>query len=318
MVTLILEPTDYSQKALRIYKDLGDVFLFPELSEKSKKEVLKKANLLIIRLGYRIDARWLDMMPNLKIIATPTTGLNHIDLHTAIWRGVRIVSLKGHTTFLRDIPSTAEETFALLLALIRNIPWAFDDVKRGQWNRDAWRGHQLIHKTLGLIGCGRLGKIVAIYARAFGMHVIGFDPHVDAKTMKRFGIKKVSFIKLLKESDVISVHVALEKNTHNLIQGKHFKLMKPTAYLINTSRGEIINERALAKALTKKWIAGAALDVLQNESSDGAHLKKGPLWKYAKTHKNCIIVPHIGGATYEAMQVAEDFIADLVKKALQK
>lgn len=318
MNILILEPKDYSKKALAMYSSLGRVYLWPDLNTKQKKTIKQKADVLVLRLAYKIDAGWFGTMPDLKVVATPTTGLNHIDLEEARKRGIKIISLKGHTHFLKDIPSTAEETFGLILALVRNLPWAFDDVKKGNWNRNAWKGWQLKGKTLGLLGCGRLGKIVARYARAFGMSVIGADPHVDARTMKRYGIAKVGMADLFRTSDIVSVHVSLESKTHNLVNEEHLKIMKPTAYLVNTARGEIIDEAALARALQKKWIAGAAADVLWDESSDGAHLKKSPLAAYARKHTNCIIVPHIGGATYDAMKITEEFIAGLVKKNFRK
>ena len=305
MIIQITEPRDYSEKALAIYKSLGPVYL----SASPRKD----ANVLVLRLAYKIDSSWMDKMPNLKVIATPTTGLNHIDLKEAKKRKIKVISLKGHTSFLKDVPSTAEETLALMTALVRKLPWAFDDVKKGNWNRDAWRGHQFIHKTLGLLGCGRLGKIVAKYGKALGMKILGTDPNVDTDTLTRQSIEKVLMEKLFRESDIVSVHVSLEPDTHNLVQEKHLKMMKSTAYLINTARGEIIDEKALLKALENKWIAGAALDVMRDEVG-GKHLKNNPLVKYAKTHDNLLIVPHLGGATYEAMHVTEDFIADLVKK----
>ncbi len=317
MTILITEPKDYSEKALNVYRSLGEV--------KFGSKPSADANILVARLAYKIDKSWMDKMPNLKIIATPTTGLNHIDLEEAKKRGIKVISLKGHTSFLKDIPSTAEETMALMMALVRNLPWAFDDVKKGNWNRDRWCGHQFIHKTLGLLGCGRLGKIVAKYAKALGMRILGTDPNVDARTLTRQSVEKVSMDKLFKESDILSIHVSLYgepsriigPSTYNLVKEKHLKMMKPTAYLINTARGEIIDEAALLKALQKKWIAGAALDVMHNEVG-GEHLKNNPLIKYAKTNTNLLIVPHLGGATYEAMQVTEDFIADLVKRHSEK
>ena len=305
MIIQITESRDYSEKALAIYKSLGPIYL----SASPRKD----ANVLVLRLAYKIDSSWMDKMPNLKVIATPTTGLNHIDLKEAKKRKIKVISLKGHTSFLKDVPSTAEETLALMTALVRKLPWAFDDVKKGNWNRDAWRGHQFIHKTLGLLGCGRLGKIVAKYGKALGMRILGTDPNIDAGTLTRQSIEKVLMEKLFRESDIVSVHVSLEPDTHNLVQEKHLKMMKSTAYLINTARGEIIDEKALLKALENKWIAGAALDVMRDEVG-GKHLKNNPLVKYAKTHDNLLIVPHLGGATYEAMHVTEDFIADLVKK----
>ncbi len=312
MVTLITEPNDYSQKALALYRSLGRVYFLPELGKK-RDQVLKETEILTVRLAHRIDASWLKKMPNLKIIATPTTGLNHIDADEAKKRKVQIVSLKGHTGFLKNIPSTAEETFALVLALVRNLPWAFEDVKKGRWNRDAWRGHQLIHKTMGLLGVGRLGKIVAGYARSFGMRVIGADPNVEERTMKRFGVQKVAPHELFRASDIVSIHVPLEKHTVHLVREKQLRMMQPTAYLVNTARGEIVDERALLRALKNKWIAGAALDVMEHEV-EGRHLVNNPLLKYAKTHSNLFIVPHIGGATFEAMAVTEEFIAGLVQQ----
>lgn len=309
MNILITEPKDYSEKALAIYRSLGKV----NFGDKPRADT----DIIVIRLAYKIDKSWMDKMSKLKVIVTPTTGLNHIDLEEAKKRGIKIISLKGHTSFLKDIPSTAEETLALMMSLVRNIPWAFDDVKKRNWNRDKWRGHQFIHKTLGLLGCGRLGKIVAKYTKALGMRILGTDPNVDANTLTRQSIKKVTMEKLFKESDILSIHVSLESDTYNLIKEKHLKMMKPTAYLINTARGEIIDEDALLKALQKKWIAGAALDVMWNEVG-GAHLKNNPLVEYARTHINLLIVPHLGGATYEAMQITEDFIADLVKKYLEE
>lgn len=310
MIILITEPKDYSPKALAIYKSLGKVFY----GNKPRPD----ADIIVIRLAYKIDKFWLDKMPKLKIIVSPTTGLNHIDLNEVKKRGINVISLKGRTGFLNDIPSTAEETIALMMALVRNIPWAFEDVKAGRWNRDKWRGHQLLNKTLGLLGCGRLGKIVAKYGKAFGMRILGTDPNVDERVLTRQNIEKVPMEKLFKESDILSIHVTLEPDTHNLVSEKYLRMMKPTAYLINTARGEIIDEKALLKALKNKWIAGAALDVMTNERSDSSHLKNNPLFRYAMTHNNLLIVPHLGGATYEAMQITEEFIADLVKKYASK
>lgn len=313
--TLILESMDYSENALAIYRKLGPVHFFSKLSASEKKRAMQSANIIVIRLKYTLDEKWFPKMPNLKIIATPTTGLNHIDMDAAKKRGITVISLRGESSFLKDVPSTAEETFGLIFALVRNLPWAFDDVKKGNWDRDKWKGHQLIHKNLGIIGCGRLGKIVARYAKTFGMDIIAYDPNVDENTMKRYGVKKVSLNAVLKTSDIVSIHALFTKDTEGLIMKKHFRMMKPASYFINTARGEIIANGALEHALREKWIAGAAIDVMRNESSDGRHLTKNPLAEYARTHTNLIIVPHIGGATHEAMHVTEEFIA---KKVVEK
>ncbi len=319
MVILITESKDYSEKALATYRSLGEVIFFDALPSAKKSNALAKADVLVVRLNHKIAGDWMEKMPNLKAIATPTTGLNHIDLEEAKRRGVRVVSLRGRTGFLKYIPSTAEETLALMLSLVRNIPWAFEDVKKGNWNRDRWRGRQLVGKTLGILGCGRLGKIVAKYAKALGMEVVGSDPNVEAKVMKRYGIRKVSAEKLFKESDIVSLHVLLTDDTYNLIKEKHLRSMKPSSFLINTARAELIEKGALLKALKNKWLAGAAVDVMWDETGKSAkHLRDNPLLEYAKSNQNLLIVPHIGGATHEAMQVTENFIADLVKNYFKK
>ena len=309
MITLIAEE-NYSPKATALYKKLGLVSF--------DKKHLKKADILVVRLALNVTKKVIDSAPNLKVIATSTTGLNHIDTDYAKKKGIKVISLRGRTGFLKNIPSTAEETMALILALARRLPWAFDYVKKGGWDSTVWSGHQLMGKTLGLLGFGRLGKIVARYARVFGMKIIACDPYVSKKIMEQGGVKKVDMTTLFKTPDILSLHVLLTSETHNLVRAKHLKMMKPTAYLINTARAELIEKGALYKALKNKWISGAAVDVLWNELPDGSHLKADSLWRYAKTHQNLIILPHIGGATIEAMHATQDFIAELVLKHFKK
>ena len=333
-ITLITESKDYSKKALAIYKSFGPVYFLPKIISglpmpqilssisgyrKSKiLNVFSRVNILVVGLKYQIDKKWIDAMPNLKIIASPATGYNHLDIEYARKRGIKIISLRGRTSFLKNIPSTAEETMALIFALARNIPASFDDVKKGNWDRLHWRGHQLLHKTIGLLGFGRLGKLVAKYFKPLGMKVIAYDPYVSKNTMKKMGVEKVKMDDLFRNSDIVSLHVLLNEDVYNLVKAKHFKIMKPSAYLINTARGELIEKGALEKALKNKWIAGAALDVMWDERGDGGHLKNNSLVEYAKKNNNLIIVPHIGGATFEAMETTQDFVADLVERTLNK
>ncbi len=316
--TTLIAESNYSPVATAVYKKLGPVYQLFELNENKKKEIKKLAEILVVRLALTVDKELIDSMPRLKIIATSTTGLNHIDTEYAKQKNIKIISLRGETSFLEKIPSTAEETFGLLLALARNLSWAFEDVKLGNWNTNQWAGHQLADKTIGLLGFGRLGKIVANYARAFRMRVIACDPYVDKKIMQKMGAKKVSMDEVFKNADFVSLHVLLTDDTHNLVKEKHLKLMRPAAYLINTARGELIENGALEKALKNKWIAGAAIDVMWDERGDGGHLKNNALVEYAKKNQNLLIVPHIGGTTFEAMAVTQDFIAELVKKHLKK
>ena len=257
-------------------------------------------------------------MTNLKAIVWPATGFNHMDIKYAKAKGIKVISLRGRKGFLKNIPSTAEEAMGLLFALVRNIPWAFDDVKNGVWNRIKWRGHQVYKKTFGLYGFGRLGRIMARYGRAFGMKVIAYDPYVSKSMMIKNRVNQVSLQQLLKESDFLSLHVLLTDDTHNLVTYQHLSAMKPSAFLINTARGELIEKNALLKALKNKKIAGAAIDVMWDERGDGGHLKNNPLVEYAKKNKNLIIVPHIGGATFDGMRATQEFVSNIAIKYFKR
>jgi len=315
MVTIIAEP-NYAPHAIQMYRSLGPVYFWFDLSAKERVRVSKIANILVVRLAVTVSKNLIDSMPKLKIVATSTTGLNHIDVEYLKEKRIKLISLRGQTSFLKNIPSTAEETMALMLGVMRRIPWAFEHVKQGKWDPNRWTGNELKGKTLGIIGFGRLGTLVAGYARSFGMHVIAADPYVSQNVMGR-QVKKVSLEKLLKESDVVSLHVLLTDATENMLTEKHFKSMKRSAYFINTARAELIKPGVLYKALTKKWIAGAGIDVLHSEKSDASHLKKDSLVRYAKAHENLLIAPHMGGTTHEAKEITQIFLADLVFSALE-
>lgn len=310
---LVTEPETYDNESIAALKEIGKV----EARRMGGGELLKnvkKFDVLVIRMETRIDKELLDRAEKLKILATGTTGLDHIDLDYAKRKKIKVISLKG-VPILKLVPSTAEHTFALLLALMRRIPWAFDSVKRGEWVRSKFFGSQLNGKTFGIIGFGRLGRIAARIAKGFGMNVVAFDPYVKNKAMKRSGVLPVSIKDLLKKSDVVSIHADLTPETENMISYDGFKLMKRSAVLINTARGKIVDESALLRALQNKLIAGAALDVLANEAIDENPAKRNPLVEYAKNNNNLIITPHMGGGTYEAQKMTGDYLVQKVKRA---
>lgn len=316
MKILISEPDGYSPKALETYKSLGKVAAGKKLNHDELITAVADADVLVIRLGHKIDKEILEAAKNLKIIACPTTGLDHIDLEAAKEKDVKIVSLKGETKFLNTVTATAELSWGLLLGLIRKIPWAFDSVKYGKWDRDSFKGVELRDKTLGIIGCGRLGRMMIQYGNAFFMNVISYDLHINHEDMEKAGAEAVTLEELLKRSDFVSVHVPLNEETENLIGEKEFSQMKNGAYVINTSRGKILDEAALLSALESGRLAGAAIDVMAGEDAGGKFLENNSLLEYAKTHRNLIIVPHIGGATHDSMRKTEDFIAEKVKKMI--
>lgn len=314
--TILIAEKNFSPKAKKILASAGRVVDFGDRRRFLKN--LGRADAVVAGLEVRFDRKTLSRAPRLKLIATRTTQMRHIDLAEAKRRGIAVINIKGNSAVLRKIPSTAEETMALVLALIRKIPWAFDSVKRGRWERRRYGGHELSGKTIGLIGFGRLGSYVSRYARAFGMKVIAYDPYIPAKKMARSGVKKFSPERLLKISDVVSLHCIYNDKTEGMLGRKHFRMMKPTAVFINTARGEITDEAALLEALRKKWISGAALDTLSGEDPRGKHLKNNPLVEYAKRRENLIIVPHLGGATAEATEKTMVYIAELARRWLQR
>jgi D-3-phosphoglycerate dehydrogenase len=271
---------------------------------------------LIVRLGIVLDKVFLSRFKCLKFIASITTGTDHIDEKYCKERRIKIISLKGEKRFLQNIYATPEHTWALLLALIRNIPWAFDCVCRGNWSRINFFGRELHGKRFGIIGFGRIGKILSLYGHAFGMDVVFYD----IRKIKGAGnfVRPLSLKRLLRTSDVISVNIPLNDKTRHFIKAKHFMLMKKNTILLNTSRGAVVDESALLKALRNGLIAGAALDVLEGENIKGKISKKHPLIRYAGKNRNLIISPHIAGSTYESMRKTSYFISKRIKTFLKK
>lgn len=308
---LNVEPEDYCAKAREILRSFAEV----EEECLTRLELISsigKYDGLIVRLGHRIDKEVLSRASLLKVIATATTGLGHIDVSEAEHRDISIISLKGERRFLDTVHATSEHAWGLLLALVRKIPSATNHVIGGGWDRNQFKGMELANHSLGIVGYGRLGSIVARYGLAFGMKVMAYD----TLEKERFDdIQFVGFEELLSLSDIISLHVHLDETTRGLISTDEFNIMKHGCLLINTSRGEIIDESALLKALNNGRIGGAALDVLSNETQyESIWSESNPLIKYAKNHDNLIITPHIGGATRESMKRTEIFIAEKLSR----
>lgn len=315
-IVVLTEPKGYSPKAISILSQIGEVKPWDEVKDNS--ELLSRVEVLAIKLSLKITKEMVDSMPRLKIIGTSTTGLNHIDMAEVEKRGILIASLRGETDFLRIIFPTAEETIGLMIMLSRNLHLGYQGILKEEWWKERAYGHELAGKTLGVIGFGRLGSMVTRYAKVFEMNVISCDPNVSEEEITKGGARKVSQEELLKTADIISIHVLHTPELNNMIGVNEFALMKPTAYYVNTARGELNDEVALLDALKEKRIAGAALDVLSGEDPTGAFLKGHPLVEYAKGHSNLVIVPHLGGATFESMAKTEDFIAEKILRMLNE
>lgn len=310
---LNLEPENYAAEALAVLQSLGEVETGP-LDRRALLDCIGGFEVLIVRLAHQIDRQVLERADRLKVIVSATTGLDHIDLDCAAAKGIAVLSLRGETEFLRGIPATAEHTWALLLALVRRIPAAHASVLAGEWQRDRFRGADLAGKTLGLLGLGRIGEKVARYGLAFGMRVAAFDPY---RAGWPDGVERlVSQADLLGRSQVLSIHVPLNAETEGLIGAAELNLLPPGALLVNTSRGQVLDEAALLAALENGHLGGAALDVLGEERS--VNLVESPLVRYARAHDNLILTPHIGGATRESMAATEIFMAHKLRAFLHQ
>jgi len=301
---LNVEPEGYSPKAREILDALGEVTENP-LDGTGLLKAVAECEVLIIRFGHPMDKEIFDAAPRLRALVSATTGLDHIDLDAATAHGVTVLSLQGETEFLEELSATAELTWGLLLSLLRRIPQAADSVKEGGWNRDAFRGHELRGRQLGILGMGRLGRMVAEYGRAFAMSVAAYDPYASDWPM---GVELRSAAEdLMEDAQVISIHVLLNDETKGLMDGDMLARLPTGAALINTSRGAVVDEAALLAALESGHLVGAGLDVVADELSGGP---SQALLAYARAHDNLIITPHMGGATVESMEKAEVFMAN--------
>ena len=301
---LNVEPEGYSPKAREILDALGEVTEKP-LDRVGLLKAVAECEVLIIRFGHPMDKEIFGAAPRLRVLVSATTGIDHIDLEAAAAHGVTVLSLQGETEFLEGLPATAELAWGLLLSLLRRIPQAADSVKEGGWNRDAFRGHELRGRQLGILGMGRLGRMVAEYGRAFGMSVAAYDPYASDWPM---GVELRSAAEdLMEDAQVISIHVLLNDETKGLMNGDMLARLPAGAALINTSRGAVVDEAALLAALESGHLVGAGLDVVADELSGGP---SQALLAYARTHDNLIITPHTGGATVASMEKAEVFMAN--------
>lgn len=300
---LIAETEDFTPEVAVILNEIADV-TFSQLDKAKLKEALQEYDIFWFRLGFKIDEKVLNGNLRCKIIVNPVTGIDHIDEELCREKGIEIISLRGEVDFLNEIRATAELTIGLTISLLRGMIPAYQSVLKGEWKRDNFRGNEIYKKNVGILGVGRLGRINAGYFKALGANVRGYDIRDDFPG----DIERASSIEeLLKFSDIVSIHVRYGNDTDGLIGRGEFKHFKKGAVLINTSRGGIIDEDALLDALKTGLLKGAALDVLRNEQEIS---ENNPLIKFARNNNNLIILPHIGGNTYESFEKTEKFLAD--------
>lgn len=265
---------------------------------------LQTARAIIVRNQTQVTGDLIELAPELQIIGRAGAGLDNIDTDAASAAGIVVSYTPGENSV-----SVAELVLAFLLTAVRRIPDAWQDTRKGNWNRMNFVGGELFGKTLGIVGLGRIGRLVAERARAFGMTIIAHDEFIDPNSpcISELPTRLTSLNDLLQQSDFVSVHVPLTPTTRGCFSAETFSRMKPSAWFINASRGEVVDEAALLNALNEKRLAGAALDVRSLEPPTDRELAK---------LDNVILTPHIGAFTREAQERVVEAVCRDVESVL--
>ena len=298
---MISDSLDQSARAILDHK--ADVVDRAGISAEDILKEIGEYNALIVRGRTKVTKELLSAASELKVVGRAGVGVDNIDLAAAKENGIKVVNSPTATS-----NAVAEHTIALMLALIRNVTLGDSGIKAGNWEKKALQGIELSGKTLGIIGMGRIGARVAEIAKIFNMQIIGYDPFLSDEIISERNAKPTEMDQLFEQSDLISLHLPLTKDTENLLNDTTFEKMKKGVRLICAARGGIINENALVNALNSGKVAGAALDVVENEPPGLTDLV---------THKNVVATPHIGAQTAEAQVRAAKDIAEEILNALE-
>lgn len=296
------------ERGLKMIKERFDADVWPEYGPPPKKVIVEKVgnvDAVVSLLSDEIDAEVFGAARKLKVVAQMAVGFDNIDVKLATKRGIYVTNTPEVLT-----ETTADFAWALLMAVARCVVEADRYVRTGKW-KVSWHPTMLLGRdvhgaTIGIVGAGRIGSSVAKRAKGFNMKILYYDVVPRPEVEKELGAKNVDLDTLFKESDFISVHVPLTKQTYHMINTEKLRLMKKTAYLINNSRGSVIDEKALYRALKEEWIAGAGLDVFEREPTQ----LDNPLLML----DNVVVAPHISSSSHEtrsrmAEMVAENLIA---------
>ncbi len=270
--------------------------------EALKKEIAD-ADACVVRSSTKLTKEVIEASQKLKVIGRAGVGLDNVDVEAASKKGVVVINTPGGNTI-----SAAEHTFCLLMALARNIPQANSSLKKGEWERKKFTGIQLLEKTIGIVGLGRIGSEVAKRAQSFGMKVIAYDPFLRAEKALQIGVELLSMDEILARADFLTLHMPLSADSQYMIGEKELSKMKKGARLINCARGGLIDEAALAKAIENGHIAGAALDVFESEPPKNTALLALP---------SVIATPHLGASTEEAQIAVAVDVAQSIADFLQ-
>ncbi|MBA7610553.1 D-3-phosphoglycerate dehydrogenase [subsurface metagenome] len=292
-----------AEEGINILRPHAEVDVKTGLKPEELIAIIGDYDALIVRSQTKVSAKVIQAGKKLQVIARAGVGVDNVDIEEATQRGIIVVNAPTGNTI-----SAAEHTIALMLSLARNIPQANTALRGGEWRRSDFMGTEVRDKTLGIVGLGNVGSEVAKRARGLQMKLIGHDPFISVDHARNLRVELVPMKQLIKESDFISLHLPLTSSTKGLIGAKELALVKPTVRIINTARGGLIDDEALAKAIKEKKVAGAAIDVFPTEPCTQSILFEDD---------SIIVTPHLGASTTEAQAMAAIDVAEQVVDILQ-
>jgi len=298
----ILVADTIHEDGVKALREFADVEVATGLTPSKLLERIKECEVLVVRSATKVTKELIEAGKQLEVIARAGVGLDNIDAKEAEARGIKVLNAPEAPTV-----AVAELVLAHMLAWARHLPRADSGMKAGKWEKEQLMGSELRGKTIGIVGTGRIGQEVGYRAKAFSMNLLAYDTTQRPEFAEQTGAKYVDIGTLFRKSDFVTLHVPLVPKTKHMVGKRELDLMKPTAVLINTSRGGVVDEGALAEALRTGKIAGACLDVYELEPPRGSPLLKLP---------NVVLTPHLGASTREAQRDAAIIISQKIKEAL--
>ena len=294
----ILVADSVGEEGIALMRSCAEVDIKPGLKPEELIAIIGDYDALVVRSQTKVTAKVIEAGKKLQVIGRAGVGVDNIDVEAATRLGIIVVNAPSSNTI-----SAAEHTIALILSLARHIPRANASLKAGEWRRNEFTGIEVRNKTLGIIGLGNVGSEVAKRATGLEMKLLGYDPFVSAENARNLGVEVVHLEQLLRESDFITLHVPLTNSTRGLIGAKELALVKPTARIVNTARGGLVDEEALVKAINEGRMAGAAFDVFETEPLTSSILFN---------NDHIIVTPHLGASTVEAQALVSEDVAEQI------
>jgi D-3-phosphoglycerate dehydrogenase len=290
--------------AVNELKKFADVTTDFEITPEDLVKKIHEYDGVVVRSRSKITKEVIEAGKKLKVIARAGVGLDNVDVEAAKAKGIEVYNAPESLTI-----SVAELALCLMIAVSRCVGFADRTMREGKWEKKKCNGMELYGKTLGLVGFGRIGREVAMRARAMGMKILTYDPLITIEDAREFNAELVEIDHLLKKSDVVSLHMPSNEKTKNFMNKERLGMMKKSAYLINTARGTVVDEKALIEALKTGAIKGAALDVFEKEPLENSELT---------TLENVILTPHIGSGTEDAQRTAGMIVAEKISAYFRK